>query len=122
MNKEDLTGQKFGKLTVLNFAYTKKHKYYNCKCECGNEKITRGSQLTSGKTISCGCVWNNNKKEYGNKRRIIYKAFGKEYTIEEIQEKFGMHRNTFYRRIKDGMSVEEALIKPIGYRAEREKW
>ena len=122
MYKLDLTGQKFGKLTVLGLAFIDKHKFYTCKCECGNEKVIRGSSLTQGHTISCGCVWKNNTKEYGNKRRITYKAFGKEYTIEEIQEKFGMHKNTFYRRIKEGMSVEDALIKPVGYRAEREKW
>ena len=117
----DLTGQKFGKITVLSFAYTTEHKYYNCKCECGNEKIIRGSQLTSGKTKSCGCLLRKAQKELGISRRIIYKAFGKEYTIEEIEQNF-MSRMTFYRRIKAGMSVEEALIKPVGYRIEREKW
>lgn len=118
----DLTGQKFGKVTILSVAFTRKgHKYYNCKCECGNEKIMRGSQFTSGKAKSCGCLLRKAQKEFGISRRIIYKAFGKEYTIEEIEQNF-MSRMTFYRRIKAGMSVEEALIKPVGYRFEREKW
>ena len=118
----DLVGQKFGKLTVLSVAFIKKHKFYNCKCECGNEKVVRGSSLVEGKTKSCGCVLRQRQKEHGASKRIIYKAFGNEYTIEEIEQKFKMHRNTFYRRIKSGMSIEEALITPVGYRFEREKW
>jgi len=33
------------------------HSYYKCKClRCGNEKIIRGSSLTTGHTTSCGCI------------------------------------------------------------------
>ena len=32
-------GQKFGKLTVLNFAYKKRNQRWNLKCECGNEHV-----------------------------------------------------------------------------------
>lgn len=55
--REDLTGQKFGKLTVTGFAYIKNQtSYWNCKCDCGNEIITRGADLSNGHTTSCGCV------------------------------------------------------------------
>lgn len=52
----ELTGQKFGILTVIGFSYVSKRKsYWLCKCECGNEKIIQGVNLTLEKTKSCGC-------------------------------------------------------------------
>lgn len=52
----DLTGLKFGKLTVLKVApKTQRKTFYECVCDCGNKKVVRGDALTSGKTISCGC-------------------------------------------------------------------
>ena len=52
----DLTGQTFGKLTVVNFAgrSNRRRAMWLCKCECGNEKTVRSDKLTSGKTKSCG--------------------------------------------------------------------
>lgn len=56
----DLTGRKFGKLTVrcLDEERTAQtHKgYWICDCECGGVKSIRADSLTSGKTTSCGCV------------------------------------------------------------------
>ena len=50
-------GQKYGKLTVLERAENKDLKScWKCKCECGNEIITTGDALQSGKTKSCGCL------------------------------------------------------------------
>lgn len=51
----DLTGQKFGKLMVLEEAYRKKNVYWKCLCECGTETIVRGADLRNGHTISCSC-------------------------------------------------------------------
>ena len=51
----DLTGQTFGKLTVVRFAGIDKKAMWLCRCECGTEKTVRGGDMTSGKTKSCGC-------------------------------------------------------------------
>lgn len=59
---EDLTGQKFGKLTVLARADDHinpngtKYIMWKCQCECGNETVTRATSLKSGHTVSCGCA------------------------------------------------------------------
>lgn len=57
-NKSDIVGEKFGRLTVLKYNHSNKNyiKYYLCKCECGNEIVTRKSNLLNGKTKSCGCL------------------------------------------------------------------
>lgn len=61
--REDLTGQKFGKLTVLKQAedYIDKNGIHIArwwvKCDCGsNEFIVRGNKLKNGYTKSCGCM------------------------------------------------------------------
>ena len=57
----DLTGQKFGRLLVIEYAYTKdKRAYWKCKCDCGNEVIASSKLLRNGSTQSCGCL----RKEY----------------------------------------------------------
>lgn len=52
---QDLTGQTFGKLTVLFYAGKRKNKYsmWHCRCECGNETTLESSRLTLGQTTSC---------------------------------------------------------------------
>ena len=68
--KNDLTGQKFGMLTVLEFAYKKDRKnFWLCQCECGNVKIIRQDcfkTTRSIKTVSCGCY--NKVKNEKNKK------------------------------------------------------
>jgi len=53
----DETGNKYGKLTVLSFAYTKDgFAYWNCICDCGTKKIIKGNHLRNGDIKSCGCI------------------------------------------------------------------
>lgn len=52
----DLTGQSFGDLKVLEFAYLKRGKaFWKCKCSCGNEAIYESYPLRTGQRKSCGC-------------------------------------------------------------------
>lgn len=66
----DLTGQVFGKLTVIERATDKKYKqsHWICQCECGNiTKPICGSDLKRGHTTSCGCyVKEKMKKNWEN--------------------------------------------------------
>lgn len=56
----DLTGQKFGRLTVIERGENGKNggTRWQCRCDCGNEKLTltQSCNLRSGKTKSCGCL------------------------------------------------------------------
>lgn len=54
----DLTGKKYGRLTVLNREPNKKTHtdMWKCQCDCGNFIITRASSLKRGTTQSCGCL------------------------------------------------------------------
>lgn len=59
MVRKDLINKKFGNLLVLskNDTINKNNRtYWNCVCDCGNEKITHTNLLTSGRCKSCGCL------------------------------------------------------------------
>ena len=81
---KDLTGMKFGKLTVISRADDNispsgyKTIMWNCMCGCGNKTIVRGKLLTGGITKSCGCL----QKELMSKRQTIHGGYGTRlYTI-----------------------------------------
>ena len=46
-------GDRFGKLTVVN--YNKLKKSWNCECDCGNKNCVSSYALKSGRVKSCGC-------------------------------------------------------------------
>ena len=57
-NKNNLLGQRFGRLVILE--EEKERRYNNvvwkCQCDCGNIVKIPSSKLTSGHTQSCGCL------------------------------------------------------------------
>ncbi len=57
---KDLTGQRFGRWTVLEIQRIKKNNksrvFWLCRCDCGNEKVVAGRTLNSGHSQSCGCL------------------------------------------------------------------
>lgn len=57
MRLKNLTGQKFGRLTVLSRdgIGISGHIRWLCQCDCGKTKAVLGSSLKSGNTKSCGC-------------------------------------------------------------------
>ena len=70
-DKTSLIGKKFGRLTVLEYAYDESKKSANksrwvCNCDCGNTIIVAGDKLKSGHTKSCGCI----QKEKARARMI----------------------------------------------------
>lgn len=69
---EDLTGRKFGRLTVLSRAEsTTRRIKWNCRCDCGTEKVVSGENLRSGHTKSCGCILaERNQERFGTKENV----------------------------------------------------
>ncbi len=54
--KLDLTGQRYGHLTVLAPAENiGKRTAWRCRCDCGQEAVIQTTRLRSGHTTSCGC-------------------------------------------------------------------
>ena len=78
----DVSGEKFGKLTVLEMLPSK-NKKTNCRClcDCGNEVIVNSWQLRKGKTKSCGCL---KRQEGSHLEDLTDKKFGKLQPIKYI--------------------------------------
>lgn len=55
----DMTGKKYGRLTVIQFTHMNEDKKacWLCKCDCGNKKIIVGRSIRQGKILSCKCLW-----------------------------------------------------------------
>ena len=75
---KDLTGQKFGRLTVIARGETQGKStaaYWICQCDCGNKKNIDGRRIRTGATKSCGClkrevIIRTNTKHGGYKERL----------------------------------------------------
>lgn len=78
-NVIDLTGQRFGMLTVIERVGNNKRglALWKCKCDCGNESIVLSRNLLRGSTKSCGCLKNK-------RHEMIGKKFGKLTVLNEI--------------------------------------
>lgn len=77
----DLTGKKFGKLTVLELVSERTKnggKKYKCQCDCGNIKIVPRTRLISGESQSCGCLYSKN---------LIGEKFGRLTVLEQLPER-----------------------------------
>lgn len=75
--RNDLTGRKFGRLTVTDVHSKVGRKYrWSCLCDCGAEKVVYGYNLTNGHTQSCGCLASESKSErkktHGLRKHPLY--------------------------------------------------
>lgn len=73
--KIDLAGERYGKLTVLEYSHTdpkSRKSFWKCRCDCGNTTVICASNLRSGNTVSCGCG------EIENRKRLM-KVFYEEH-------------------------------------------
>lgn len=77
---KDLTGMRFGKLTVLTFDGIENSKaYWLCQCDCGNQTRVITASLMNGSTQSCGClqkekaaVIGHQSKTHGESKTRLY--------------------------------------------------
>jgi len=99
MKMIDLTGQKFGMLSVIEKDESYKNEtYWKCICDCGNIVNVRSTRLRNGRSKSCGCskgkmiseavtkhgmsrtklynVWNTMRMRCYNPKSISYKNYG----------------------------------------------
>lgn len=80
---QDLTGQTFGRLTVVERTENKgKDAAWLCRCQCGKEISVTGHHLKTGHTKSCGCyktqlIIEQGRKNatHGMKKTRLYKIW-----------------------------------------------
>lgn len=97
----DLTGNKYGRLTVLrkdNNRKTNSGSYWICQCECGTIKSIKSSSLRRGEIQSCGCLFKEKIQQTGlnNLDDLTGKRFGLLTVIEIDREKQAKHNGAVY--------------------------
>lgn len=88
----DLTGNKYGRLTVLHKDSNRKTNngsYWICQCECGTIKSIKSSSLRRGEILSCGCLRNERtyKGNESNRDHLEGQKFGKLTVIKRDETK-----------------------------------
>ena len=75
--KLDLVGQRFGRLTVVEYVKLEKHrKWWKCQCDCGKTLTVRTDQLRTGNTASCGCNRKGKRKPiHGEGNSRLYRIW-----------------------------------------------
>lgn len=96
MRFKDLTGNRYGKLTVVKRVYKdgERKTHWLCKCDCGNETVVSSDNLKNGHTKSCGCLRVETSKvsltTHGLSKTRLYKIYKgmKERTMKEYNKKY----------------------------------
>lgn len=88
--KYDIIGMKFQSLTVIKELDRSlyKRRTYLCKCDCGKTIIIDGTSLTTGATMSCGCIRRSHGEIYIENLLNEYNIkFQQEYRFEQCRNK-----------------------------------
>lgn len=101
---KDRIGLRYGKLVAI--AQEGKNKYghylWRCNCDCGGTTTVSGSQLTTGKTKSCGCY----QREQASKAHITH---GKTKSYEYVLLMKAKHR-AYCKNLPFDISVYDIVI------------
>lgn len=123
--RDNLIGQKFGMLTVIDGYHDeeKLQMLWLCKCDCGNEKtiIAIGACLKNGSTKSCGC-FRRKRLPYGEnafnrlygtyRRRSLQKGLSFDLSKEEFRKITS--QNCFYCGIEPKQVACKGYAKYYG--------
>lgn len=75
--KYDLTGQRFGALTVIEHTQIDGKVMWRCHCDCGKDCVKDGSVLRNGSVTSCGCGMHRFEKKRGQHYNITSSRRGR---------------------------------------------
>ena len=108
----DLTGQRFGRLTVNKRApkkYNSKQAFWECTCDCGKIVIVPGGELRSGHTKSCGCYKTDLIVQQGTSHGLSHSRI---YSIWSDMKRRIFNSNHQYYRLYGGkgLSMDEKWV------------
>ena len=114
----DRTGQRFGKLVVIEQAGRNELKkvLWKCRCDCGNEVNVVAGSLVTGNTESCGCVIPNFKHggwknaSYNSWRAMIRRCTNPK---DKDFKRYGAKGISVYPAWMDYATFRDAMGEPV---------
>lgn len=123
---KDITGLVVGRLTVICFAGINPRSMWRCRCECGKECEVATKYLTSGRTVSCGCVRAEKAstlaKTHGKSKRPEHKVWKKirQRCTNESNLSFPNYGGRGIKMCSRWLNSFEAFIEDMGERPSRD--
>lgn len=119
MKLVDRTGQRFGKLTVIEQAGRNalKKVLWKCVCDCGKETIAVSGSLVTGNTTSCGCIVPNFKHGgWKNPSYNSWRAMIRRCTNPQAKDykRYGAKGITVFQEWMDYAAFRDAMGEPTG--------
>lgn len=122
----DLTGKRFGRLTVIKRGKRNAQlaRWWICLCDCGNYCEIRAGQLRNGGTKSCGCYYRRQKglANYHPLKAIYYSMLHRCHSPSNTNYKrYGGRGITvcdFWRQSMENF-INDMGERPSGYQLER---
>lgn len=122
----DLTGQTFGELTVIERAPNRRidETYWRCRCSCGKELDVCAAHLRSGKTLSCGCKKTSKGEmlvaEYLSRNQIAYE---REYKFVDCVDKKELPFDFYIPSLNTLIEVQgQQHYEPVDFAGEGVSW
>jgi hypothetical protein len=108
----DLTGQRFGRLTVIE--KTDKRcsgaVMWKVRCDCGEEKTVARGPLLKGQTVSCGCYLREAVTTHGLSKTAGYRRYYSRLREERVKQRTPI----WYEQEKE--AIREFYSNcPVGY-------
>jgi hypothetical protein len=118
-------GSKIGRWTIICKAEKQqKGTYWSCECECGERRAVRGSALTAGKSISCGCFSRDQRRGIATNGTMNSWSAMKsrcEYEKNKLYSRYGGRGIKICEHLSESSSNLAALIgnRPNGLSIDR---
>lgn len=120
-NFKDLTGRRFGRLTVLEYEppdYGRRGARWRCVCDCGVRCTIAAYALLCGKTTSCGCyrqeVAARNSVYARQIWRVPVSVDGKPFpSMDAAAKAAGCSVTTVFRHIHSGTPFKDHIFKTL---------
>jgi hypothetical protein len=99
----DLTGQRYGRLTVVSLSdvRTNNRIHWNCVCDCGSMATVRSNYLRNGSATSCGCAWRESISTHGYTYTPTYTSWVKMLSRCKHDERYAGRGISVCERWKD---------------------
>lgn len=86
---EDLTGRRFGKLTVLQKSEKSGRRlYWDCICDCGKQITVKGDHLRQNHQQSCGCTRSKGEEEISLILKQYNIPFITQYVFDDFRSEY----------------------------------